>query len=480
MGALSTEHCLDLRVTSPGRIATRITDPPRRGEARECAAPQIDLRPPIGLPLAQPQSFREATSCPLCWPSIRAPRRSRAIVFRRRHLRSPRSAQQEFPQHFPALRLGRARPGGHLDLDASTVCREALDDGRARAPTTSPPSASPTSARPPWSGTARTGQADPPRHRLAGPPHRRRLRQAEARRATSRRSRPRPACCSIPISPAPRSPGCSTTSRARAHAAERGELAVRHRRQLPALAADRRQGARHRRHQRLAHAAVRHPHRRLGRRAAARCFDVPRSHAAGGARLRRRLRRRPTPTLFGGADPDPRHRRRPAGGDHRPGLLRARHDQVHLRHRLLRAAQHRRRRRSPRRTGCSPPSPTSSTASAPTRWKARSSSPAPRCSGCATGCGIIEHGGRDRRARRRGRSRPGRLSGAGLRRPRRALLGSARARRAVRPDPQHRPRRDRARRAGRRLLPDPRSARGDARRLAGREGRQPCCASTAA
>ena len=36
-------------------------------------------------------------------------------------------------------------------------------------------------------------------------------------------------------------------------------------------------------------------------------------------------------------------------------------------------------------TSCSPPSPISSAASAPTRSKARSSSPAPRCSGCATG-----------------------------------------------------------------------------------------------
>ena len=43
-------------------------------------------------------------------------------------------------------------------------------------------------------------------------------------------------------------------------------------------------------------------------------------------------------------DPDPRRRRRPAGGDHRPGLLPARHDEIHLRHRLLCAAQHRHRR----------------------------------------------------------------------------------------------------------------------------------------
>ena len=47
-----------------------------------------------------------------------------------------------------------------------------------------------------------------------------------------------------------------------------------------------------------------------------------------------------------------RHRRRPAGGHHRSGLLHAGHDEVDLRHRLLRAAQHRRHRRWPRRTSC--------------------------------------------------------------------------------------------------------------------------------
>ncbi len=49
--------------------------------------------------------------------------------------------------------------------------------------------------------------------------------------------------------------------------AERGELSVRHRRLLSAVAADGRQGACHRRHQRLAHPDVRHPQGRLGRRA---------------------------------------------------------------------------------------------------------------------------------------------------------------------------------------------------------------------
>ena len=50
-------------------------------------------------------------------------------------------------------------------------------------------------------------------------------------------------------------------------------------------------------------------------------------------------------------DPDHGRRRRPAGGDGRAGLLRARNAEVDLRHRLLRGAQHRRRRRSRAATG---------------------------------------------------------------------------------------------------------------------------------
>ena len=54
-------------------------------------------------------------------------------------------------------------------------------------------------------------QADPQRDRLAGPPHRAALRKAEEAGAGEDIHAERPACCSIPISPAPRSPGCSTT-----------------------------------------------------------------------------------------------------------------------------------------------------------------------------------------------------------------------------------------------------------------------------
>ena len=103
--------------------------------------------------------------------------------------------------------------------------------------------------------------------------------------------------------------------------AEAGELALRHGRQLPAVAADRRRGARHRRHQRLAHRALRHPPRRLGRGALPAAAG---SHgdAAGGEGFLRRLRHHHvgSPRRFGR---HPRHGRRPAGGDRRPGLFSA-------------------------------------------------------------------------------------------------------------------------------------------------------------
>ncbi len=56
------------------------------------------------------------------------------------------------------------------------------------------------------------------------------------------------------------------------------------------------------------------------------------------------LRRRRSPIA--------RHRRRPAGGADRPGLLRARHGQIDLRHRLLRCCSIPARSRSPPSTGC--------------------------------------------------------------------------------------------------------------------------------
>ena len=157
----------------------------------------------------------------------------------------------------------------------------------------------------------------------------------------------------------------------------------RHGRQFPHLAAHRRQSARHRRHQRVAHASVQHPQRRLGRRSAGAAARAPamlpqvRDSAANfGATEAEAARRRHS---------DPGRRRRPAGRHGRPGLLRARNDEVDLRHRLFRAAQYRKAGGALAATGCSRPSPTSSTASEPMPWKERSSSPARRCSGSATG-----------------------------------------------------------------------------------------------
>ena len=88
-------------------------------------------------------------------------------------------------------------------------------------------------------------------------------------------------------------------------------------------------------------------------------------------------------------------------------------------------------------------------------------------------------GVRSERAGAEGRSGRAGLSGAGLRRPRRALLGRRGARRVVRPDAEFGAGRDRARRARGGRLSDPRPARSDARRLAG-GAPTPCSASMAA
>ena len=103
--------------------------------------------------------------------------------------------------------------------------------------------------------------------------------------------------------------------------------------------------ARHRRDQRQPDHADEPGDARLGRRAA-------RRSSTSRGRCCRRSGRRPTRTRYGmhpagrpvrrrgRADRRPR---RPAGGHRRPGLLRPRRGQEHLRHRQLHAAQHRHR-----------------------------------------------------------------------------------------------------------------------------------------
>ena len=166
------------------------------------------------------------------------------------------------PAALPALRLGRARPRRSLAHGAGDLAHAPWTKPAFRR-AISPASASPTSARRRWSGTARpASRSTTPSSGRTGAP--RTSAHAEGRRATRRSSPPRPACCSTPISPAPRSPGSSTHVAGALRARGEGRARLRHRRQLPDLAPDRRQVACDRRHQRLAHAAARHPQRRTG------------------------------------------------------------------------------------------------------------------------------------------------------------------------------------------------------------------------
>ena len=107
------------------------------------------------------------------------------------------------------------------------------------------------------------------------------------------------------------------------------------------LAAHRRR-PRHRRLQRQPHAADGAGRPALGRRAAGALRRAARG-AAGDPLVVGGLRHHPRARLPARRHPGLRPGRRPAGGALRPGLLRARRRQVHLRHRGLPAAERRRR-----------------------------------------------------------------------------------------------------------------------------------------
>ena len=165
------------------------------------------------------------------------------------------------------------------------------------------------------------------------------------------------------------------------------------------------------------------------------------------------------------SNPHSRRRRRPAGRDRGAGLLRARHDQVHLRYRLLRAAQYRQRAG---RVAASPAHHHRVSARRQAHLRARRRDLHRRRRGAMAARRPQADRARPGRERARGGGRPGRagLSGAGLRGAGGALLGCAGARRHVRIDPQRGRGRARARRARGGGLSDPGSAGGDARRLA--------------
>ena len=315
---------------------------------------------------------------------------------------------------------------------------------------------------------ARHRRAARPRHRLAGPAHQRALRRAARRRATrtmvTERDRPaaRPLFLRHQAQVAARRP----RGRARAGAARRAP--VRHRRQLPDLEADRRAVARHRRHQRRADAALQHPRRRLGpgdlrapRRPAWRC--CPRCATAPPTSAS------PAPTSSAARVPI-----LGVAGDQQaatvgqacfaPGMLKSTYGTgcfavlntgdapVASRNRLLTTLAY--------QLDGKPTYALEGSifiAGAVVQW-------------LRDGLKIIRQRRRDPGAGRGGRPGAAALPGAGLHRPRRALLGPGLPRRDLRPDPQLRAGRVRPRRARERRLPDPRPRRGDARRLAGRRG----------
>ena len=406
-------------------------------------------------------------------PSIRARPRP-APSCSTRALKPARDRAAGIPADLSGARLGRARPGGHL-----------VERGRDRARGAG---ASPALPRSDIAAIGITNQRETtviwdratgkPIHNAIVWQDRRTgrcLRGAARRPATSRRSRRAPGCCSIRISPRPRSPGCSTTSR-RARGRAGGPARLRHRRHLSALAADRRQGARDRRHQCGAHAAARHPQRAMGRASLCELFGVP---LALLPEVRDCAGDFGTTDLFGGPIRIRGDRRRPAGGDRRAGLLQARHDEIDLRHRLLRAAQHRRRSRCMSRNRLLTTiayqlggkrtyalEGAIFVAGAAVQWLRDGL----KLIGTAPDVNALAAEGRSGRAG---------LSGAGLRRPRRALVGCAGARRDFRAHPQCRrwPR-----------LRAPRWKRSATRpaicsRRCGPTGRRPatpCCASMAA
>ncbi len=81
---------------------------------------------------------------------------SRAILFDE-EMKIAATAQEEFPQHYPASGWVEHDPADLWSTTAGT-CREVIERAGIPAADGSPPSASPTSARPSWSGTVKTGK----------------------------------------------------------------------------------------------------------------------------------------------------------------------------------------------------------------------------------------------------------------------------------------------------------------------------------
>ena len=216
------------------------------------------------------------------------------------------------------------------------------------------------------------------------------------------------------------------TSRTSPPKLQSGRGAHRHHRRLSHPSADRRRGLRHRPHQRQPHAALRHRQAALGR-GALRALRRADRGVAGSAREQLRRLARPT---FGGLLPEPvpicRRDGRLAGVALRATLLRARHGQGHLRHRLVGAAEHWGRTCSFSESGSVP--------HLAWVWRGRPTYAfegiinysAATIAWLKDQLGLLQIVRGSRRARGRGAGQRRRLSGAGLRRAQRAVLEARR------------------------------------------------------
>ena len=227
------------------------------------------------------------------------------------------------------------------------------------------------------------GQADRQRDRVAEPRHRADLRSAEGRRARSRRSARRPAWWSTRISPAPRSSTCSTRSTACAIAPRAAKMLFG---TIDTFLIWRLTGGKV--HVTDVSNASRtllfNIHTLQWDDELLRLLDVPRAMLPEVRVVERGLRaHRSEAVRRGGADRG--RRRRSAGGAVRAGLLRGRVGEEHLRHRLLHVAQHRHQAGAVGEGAADDGRVEDRRQSRPTRSKDRCSSPARRCSGCATG-----------------------------------------------------------------------------------------------
>ena len=170
-------------------------------------------------------------------------------------------------------------------------------------------------------GSARAARRVAPRDRVAGPPHRRPLRRAAQRRASSATIRRRTGLVLDPYFSATKLEWLLRHVPGARGARGAASVRVRHRRLVAGVEAHGRRRARHRSHQRLAHDAVRICARRRWDDALLARFRRPAPDAARGAAVERRARRRRAARARC-RDGIPRRRRRgrSAGGAVRTGL----------------------------------------------------------------------------------------------------------------------------------------------------------------